>query len=121
MRLAWLKSRFLTKYNNHIMEEEKKIDVDETRQPDEPRPTNKLARVALWMAIVAWVVFILSCFLPYSASLVSGALSVIIAAVAFVMGLVSLRRKPRTASTASLVHSGVILVIFALLATLFLS
>lgn len=114
MRLAWLRFRFLTKQHNHIMEEDKKIDVDETRQPDATRPTNKLGRVALWVAIAAWVVFILSGFLPYSASLASGAFSVIIAAVAFVMGLVSLRRKPRTASIASLVHSGVILVIFIL-------
>lgn len=103
------------------MEENKKMNADETRRPDVPQPTNKLARVALWMAIVAWVVFIISGFLPHRASLASGALSVIIAAVAFVMGLVSLRRKPRTASVASLVHSGVILVIFALLSTLFLS
>lgn len=96
------------------MEENKKVDADEARPPEEQQPANKLGRVALWVAIVAWVVFIISAFLPYRASLASGALSVIIAAVAFVMGLVSLRRKPRTASIASLVHSGVILIIFIL-------
>ena len=66
------------------------------------------------MALAAWVMFIVSGFLPYDASIACGGASGVTAAIAFVMGLVSLRRSPRGMSTAALVFSGVIVIIFAI-------
>ncbi len=84
-------------------------------QPAEtPRRPNKLGRWAFAVALAAWALFIISGFLPYDASLACGAASGVTAAVAFVMGLVSLRRSPRGASTAALVFSGVIVIIFVI-------
>lgn len=78
------------------------------------RCKNKLGRWAFVVALAAWVLFIISGFLPYDASLACGGASGVTAAIAFVMGLVSLRRGPRGASTAALVFSGVIVVIFVI-------
>lgn len=59
------------------------------------RCKNKLGRWAFVVALAAWVLFIISGFLPYDASLACGGASGVTAAIAFVMGLVSLRRSPR--------------------------
>lgn len=79
-----------------------------------PRRRNKLGRWAFVVALAAWVMFIVSGFLPYDASIACGGASGVTAAIAFVMGLVSLRRSPRGMSTAALVFSGVIVIIFAI-------
>lgn len=93
--------------------------VERQSAADEPitvsrRGGNKLGRWAFVVALAAWALFIVSGFLPYDASLACGAASGVTAAVAFVMGLVSLRRSPRGASTAALVFSGVIVIIFVI-------
>lgn len=105
------------------MESNKEIENHAAEQPlqaaEQPAETprrrpNKLGRWAFVVALAAWALFIISGFLPYDASLACGAASGVTAAVAFVMGLVSLRRSPRGASTAALVFSGVIVIIFVI-------
>lgn len=75
---------------------------------------NRLGRWSLAGALLAWMLFVLSAFVPLSVSWVLGSVSGVVAAAAFVSGLVSLRRAPRGASTAALVFSGVLVVIFLL-------
>lgn len=88
-------------------------DINAAEAAPAPR-RNKLARWALCLALVAWVLFVVSAFVPLKASWVLGSASGVIAAVAFLLGLVSLRRAPRGLSTAALVFSGVIVIIFVL-------
>lgn len=93
--------------------------VEQQTAPEKPitaplRHKNKLGRWAFVVALAAWVLFIISGFLPYDASLACGGVSGVTAGIAFVMGLVSLRRRPRGASTAALVFSGVIVIIFVI-------
>lgn len=114
MRREWLRFRFLSKSNIVMAENSETGGVKESQRSETARPVNKLGRVALWISIAAWVSFVLGVFLPYRASIASGIASVAIASVAFVSGLVSLRRSPRGASTAALVFSGVIVVMFVI-------
>lgn len=87
----------------------------ETATAKQSRPRrNTMARWALALALTAWVLFALSAFVPLSASWVLGSASGIVALAAFILGLVSLRRAPRGISTAALVFSGVIVLIFIL-------
>lgn len=94
---------------------EMKADGPEVAPGVEPKPTvrpNRLGRWALAGAILAWVLFVLSAFVPLSVSWVLGSVSGVVAGVAFAAGLVSLRRPPRGISTAALVFSGALVVIF---------
>ncbi|MCC8037661.1 MAG: hypothetical protein LIP02_05955 [Bacteroidales bacterium] len=87
--------------------------VEELRK--DRRKPNKLARWAFGLALASWVIFILSAFLPLAASWWFGPLAGLIALVAFVMGLVSLRKPPRNLATGALVFSGVIIIIFVII------
>ncbi|MCC8175659.1 MAG: hypothetical protein LIO91_04430 [Bacteroidales bacterium] len=93
--------------------EEAKEAVEELAK--ERRKPNKLARWAFGLALVSWALFILSAFLPLAASWWFGPLAGLIALVAFVMGLVSLRKPPRNLATGALVFSGVIIIIFVII------
>lgn len=90
-----------------------KAEVPEAA-PKQVASPNRLGRWSLAGALLAWVLFVLSAFVPLSASWVLGSASGVVAAVSFLSGLVSLRRRPRMASTAALVFSGVLVLIFAL-------
>ncbi|MCD8394663.1 MAG: hypothetical protein LUC85_07510 [Bacteroidales bacterium] len=107
--------------------EEAKEAVEELAK--EHRKPNKLARWAFGLALASWALFILSAFLPLAswalfilsaflplaASWWFGPLAGLIALVAFVMGLVSLRKPPRNLATGALVFSGVIIIIFVII------
>ncbi len=92
--------------------EEAKEAVEELRDCRKP---NRLARWAFGLALASWMIFIVSAFLPLAASWWFGPLAGLIALVAFVMGLVSLRKPPRNLATGALVFSGVIIIIFVII------
>ncbi len=79
---------------------------------------NTRARWAFGGAMLAELLFLLSAFVPYAASLVFSGLSALLAIASMVIGIIAMRRRPRNLAVAALVFSGVLIIIYLIVAVL---
>ncbi len=89
--------------------------VEKVAANPEVRKVNRLARLAFFVSVLAWVCLFGSA--GVEATAVSNVLmggAVLLSVVGFVMGFISLWRSPRGFSTGALVFSGVIVLIVVL-------
>lgn len=96
----------------------------EATTPQSPKPlrvVNRRARLAFAGAMVAELFFILSALVPYGISLVLSSISALLAVAALIVGFTALRKRPRNLAVAAIVFSGVLVIIYAIMAALLIS
>lgn len=84
-----------------------------------PKEINHRARLAFGMALIAELLFLISAMVPAVVSLVMSCLSALLAIASLVVGIMALRRHPRNLAVAAIVLSGVLIIIFVIVAIVY--
>jgi len=108
--------------NETTVQPAESIQAEATPQPTTAvRVVNRRARLAFAGAMVAELFFILSALVPYGISLVLSSISAILAVAALIVGFTALRKRPRNLAVAAIVFSGVLVIIYAIMAALLIT
>ncbi len=108
--------------NETTVQTAESIQAEATPQAPTPvRVVNRRARLAFAGAMVAELFFILSALVPYGISLVLSSISALLAVAALIVGFTALRKRPRNLAVAAIVFSGVLVIIYAIMAVLLIT
>lgn len=108
--------------NETTVQPAESIQTEATPQSPTPvRVVNRCARLAFAGAMVAELFFILSAMVPYGISLALSSISALLAVAALIVGFTALRKRPRNLAVAAIVFSGVLVIIYAIMAVLLIT